>query len=300
MKTQTAILDWNHVRAFLITAELGTLSAAARELGQTQPTLSRQIISLESALVVILFERIGKRLILTEAGKDLLTQAKQMGESANLFSLIASGKTQKIAGLVRISVSDLFSIHLLPSFLKDIQKEYPEIEIEIVVSNTLSDLQRREADIAIRHVRPFEPELIGRFIGESSAGLYASHSWVEKHGELKQLKDVKDHNLICVGEVAEYITLLKEKGLHLNENNFRMRSDSGIMMWEMVKNGLGIGIMASEISDRTPEVVQLLPDLFPPIRVPTWLVTHKELNTSKRIRLVFDMLVAHLKKVSRK
>lgn len=299
MNKPTTNFDWNQVRAFLATADHGSLSAAARILSQTQPTLSRQIIALEKSLGVTLFERIGKRLVITESGNDLLEHAKQMGEAANSFSLAASGRTQIIAGLVRISVSDLFSIHLMPNFLKQIQKMHPQIEIDIVVSNTLSDLQRREADIAIRHVRPIQPELIGKFIGESSGGLYASHSWIEKHGEPKTLLEVCDHSVIGIGDIDEMISILSKNGLRLTQDNFRMRTDSGILMWEMIRNGLGIGILTSEVSNNTPEIKRLLPELFPPIPVPTWLVTHKELNTSRRIRLVFDILADYLKKIPR-
>lgn len=299
MIKQAITFDWNQVRAFLATAENGSLSAAARLLGQTQPTLSRQIIALEQSLGVTLFERIGKRLVITESGKDLLEHAKQMGDAANAFSLSASGRTQIIAGLVRISVSDLFSIHLMPMFLQKIQTELPQIELEIVVSNTLSDLQRREADIAIRHVRPTQPELIGKFIGESSAGLYASHTWIEKHGEPKTLLELCEHSIISIGNIDEMISILTENGLPLSHENLKIRTDSGILMWEMIRKGLGIGVLTSEVSNNTPELKQLVPDLFPPIPVPTWLVTHKELNTSRRIRLVFDMLSDYLKEIRR-
>lgn len=299
MSNQISNLDWNHVRAFLATAKNGSLSAAARVLGQTQPTLSRQISTLEQSLGVTLFERIGKRLIITQAGKDLLEHAVQMSDAANAFSLSASGRTQIIAGLVRISVSDLFSIHLMPAFLEKIQIELPQIELEIVVSNTLSDLQRREADIAIRHVRPTQPELIGKFIGESTAGLYASHSWIQKHGEPKTLSQLIDHSLIGISDVDQMISILSDNGLLLRPENFKIRTDSGILMWEMIRKGLGIGVLTTEVSNNTPELKQLLPDVFPPIPVPTWLVTHKELNTSRRIRLVFDMLADYLKEIKR-
>lgn len=299
MSNQISNLDWNHVRAFLATAKNGSLSAAARVLGQTQPTLSRQISALEQSLGVTLFERIGKRLIITQAGKDLLEHAVQMSDAANAFSLSASGRTQIIAGLVRISVSDLFSIHLMPAFLEKIQIELPQIELEIVVSNTLSDLQRREADIAIRHVRPTQPELIGKFIGESTAGLYASHSWIQKHGEPKTLSQLLDHSLIGISDVDQMISILSDNGLLLRSENFKIRTDSGILMWEMIRKGLGIGVLTTEVSNNTPELKQLLPDVFPPIPVPTWLVTHKELNTSRRIRLVFDMLADYLKEIKR-
>ncbi len=142
------------MRAFLATAEAGSLSAAARRLGQTQPTLSRQVAALEADLGVMLFERVGRSLELTQAGLELLEHSKSMGNAANRIALAASGQVQSIEGQVRITAGDVMSAYILPDALRKIRAQAPMLRIEVVATNDLRDLVRREADIAIRHVRP--------------------------------------------------------------------------------------------------------------------------------------------------
>src|SRR3954453_21537219 len=154
--------DWNQARAFHVTAREGSLSAAARKLKQTQPTLSRQVAALEEQLGVTLFERVGKRLILSETGRDLLDHVAAMGDAAGLVALAATGRSQGIVGEVRISASEIVAAWLLPAIIERIRAAHPEIDVRVVVSNRLSDLLRREADIAIRHVQPEQPDLVAR------------------------------------------------------------------------------------------------------------------------------------------
>lgn len=154
MKWQNAAFDWNQAKAFLVTAEERSFSAAARALALTQPTVGRQVSALEEALGVALFERIGRSLSLTPAGLDLLEHVRAMGEAAGLVSISASGQSQSISGQVCITASDVVSTYHLPPVVARLREVAPEIEIEILASNALQDLRRREADIAIRHVRP--------------------------------------------------------------------------------------------------------------------------------------------------
>jgi DNA-binding transcriptional LysR family regulator len=167
-------LDWNQLRAFLETAETGSLSAAARKLGLTQPTLSRQVAAIEARMGVTLFERVGKAMALTPTGLDLLGHARAMGSAAEALGLAATGRAQAVAGVVVVSASDAVAAYLLPPLVRQLRKQQPSIVIEVISSNTLSDLLRREADIAVRHVKPEQPDLIARFIREAEANFYAS------------------------------------------------------------------------------------------------------------------------------
>ena len=157
-------LNWNLARAFCATADSGSLTAAARKIGLTQPTLSRQVAELEASLGVALFDRIGKRLRLTDAGLCLLEHAQAMAAAAEATALVAAGQSQEVAGRVTVSASDAISAYILPDIVVRIRRQAPQITLAIVASNSISDLRRREADIAIRHVRPTEPELIGQFV----------------------------------------------------------------------------------------------------------------------------------------
>jgi len=294
MEWQSISFDWNQVRAFLVTAEEGSFSAAGRALGLTQPTLGRQVSALEDRLGVTLFERLGRSLSLTPSGLELLDHVRAMGDAASRLSLTASGQSQRIEGRVCITATDVVSMYLLPDVLKRLREVAPGIEIEVVASNDVRDLRRREADIAIRHGRPEQPDLIAKLLRETSVHLYASSDYLDQHGRPTSPSDLSEAVFIGFDQSDRLLTRLNEIGLTLTKNNFKLITESGAVAWELVKQGLGIGLMVKEVGDRTAGVECVLPDLDP-ITVPIWLVTHRELHTSRRIRLVFDLLAASLK-----
>ncbi|MEM7223270.1 MAG: LysR family transcriptional regulator [Pseudomonadota bacterium] len=293
MDWQSVSFDWNQVRAFLVTAEEGSFSAASRALGSTQPTLGRQVAALEERLGVILFERLGRSLSLTQSGLELLDHVRAMGEAASRLSLTASGQSQRIEGRVSITATDILSLYLLPDVLKQLRAAAPGIEVEVVASNDVRDLRRREADIAIRHGRPDQSDLIAKLLRETSVHLYAASDYLERHGRPRSPGDLAQATFIGFEQSDRLLTRLNEIGLPLTRENFKLVSESGAVAWELVKQGLGIGVMIEEVGARTPEVERILPDLEP-IRIPIWLVTHRELHTSRRIRLVFDLLAESL------
>ncbi|WP_025029412.1 LysR family transcriptional regulator [Nitratireductor aquibiodomus] len=278
-------LDWNLLRAFHATATLGSLSAAARHLSLTQPTLSRQIIALEGELGVELFERIGRRLSLSPTGSALLEHIERMGDAADAFSLAASGNVQALTGRVSISATDTFSAYVLPEILDRIRLEAPQLSVMVVASNDLSDLHRREADIAIRHVAPDRERLVGQRLRDTEAHFYASHGWVERNGLPRSVDQLAHSDLIGIEDVERYTAYLNGMGIPIGVSDFRLLSNSGIAVWQMVRQGLGVAAMLREVAERTPGVTRLPLDL-PGITVPIWLVTHQGLEASPRIRLV--------------
>jgi DNA-binding transcriptional LysR family regulator len=293
MNWQAISFDWNQIRGFLATAEEGSFSAAARALGLTQPTLGRQVAALEDHLGVTLFERVGKSLSLTQSGLELLDHVRAMGEAASRVSLTASGQSQKIEGQVCITATDILAMYLLPEVLKKLRRVAPGIEIEIVASNDVRDLRRREADIAIRHGRPDQPDLVAKLVRETTIHLYASSKYLDRSGRPASPQDLSGAVFVGFDQSDRLTDRLNEIGLPLTRGNFKLISQSGAVAWEMVRQGLGIGVMVKEIADLTPGVECVLPDL-PPIPVPIWLATHRELHTSRRIRLVFDVLAESL------
>lgn len=289
-------MDWNLARAFCMTADTGSLSAAARKLGLTQPTLSRQVADFEAALGVTLFERVGKKLVLTESGLSLLEHARAMSTAAEAMALAAAGRAQDIGGTVKISATDAVSAYLLPEIVETIRQKAPQITIGIVACNTLSDIRRREADIAIRHVQPTEDELIGRLVGTVEAHLYASDAWVARKGMPAAIDDLLPGDLVGFEPVEQFAEHLKAIGVSVNADRFRIVSEHAVVLWEMVRRGLGVCMMLREIAERTPGLVRLLPQV-PAVSVPVWLVTHRELRTSARVRLVFDVLADELTRI---
>ena len=287
-------LDWNQLKAFLETAETGTLSAAARKLGLTQPTLSRQVAAIEQHMGVTLFERVGKTMALTPTGLDLLEHARAMGAAADALRLAATGRSEALGGVVSVSASDAVAAYLLPALVQKLRLQEPGIAIEVISSNALSDLLRREADIAIRHVKPEQPELIARLIREATAHFYASEDWVKAHGHPRSAEAAADLPFVGSDRTGQYLSYLRQHGLPLTEANFSCYADHSVAHWALVRQGLGIGAMMDEIAHDTPGIVRVL-DGVPPVRFPLWLVTHRELRTSRRIRVVFDALAQGLR-----
>lgn len=286
-------MDWNHLRAFHETASTGSLSAAARRLGLTQPTLSRQIQALEAGLGIPLFERIGRRLALTQAGSDLLDHLRIMNDAADAVALAASGRVEEIGGRVCVSATDSYCAYILPPVIARIRSQAPGISIAIVAANELSNLHRREADIAIRHVRPGQPGLVGRHVRDTEACFYASRDWAARNPRPQTMADLAGDALIGFGDTERFSTYLRGIGIPMRAEEFRLMADSSVAIWEMVKRGMGVTAMLREIAEQTPEMVNLMPEMTP-ISVPVWLVTHKELQSSPRIRLVHDILAEEL------
>ncbi|MGB1017068.1 MAG: LysR family transcriptional regulator, partial [Nannocystaceae bacterium] len=173
----TVSFDWNRARAFLVTAEEGSFSAAGRALGLGQPTIGRQVAALEQELDVLLFERVGHSLELTATGLDLLEHVRTMGEGASRVSLVAAGQSLSLEGSVCISASQITAIFSLPEIVTGLRADYPGIEIEIVATNETSDLSRREADIALRFVRTSRGDLVSKRVAHLSNGVWGHPRW---------------------------------------------------------------------------------------------------------------------------
>ena len=295
MDRRSIKFDWNRARAFLVTAEEGSLSAAARALGMAQPTLGRQVSALEEELGVVLFERVGRGLTLTPSGLELLDHVRAMGEAASAVSLTSFGQSQSIEGKVSISASDTYAAVLLPPIIAKLRVMEPGIEIEIVTSNAPSDLRKREADIAVRNFRPTEPDLIAKKIRDVPARLYATPKYLEQIGNPTLPYDLRDADFINIDGSDAFMDGLNRMGLNLTKKNFPILTENYLVMWELVKQGVGIGILDGNIGDAELLVQRALPDLEP-LMFPIWLVAHRELSTSRRIRMVFDLLAEELAK----
>jgi DNA-binding transcriptional LysR family regulator len=285
--------DWNRARAFLVTAEEGSFSAAGRALDIAQPTIGRQVAALEEELGVALFTRVGNALELTSAGLDLMDHVRAMSEAATRVSLAATGQSLSIDGSVCITASELVSALVLPPILGRLRRAHPGIEIEIIASNSVSDLRRREADIAVRNTLSTQPDLIARKIGDRWARLYATPAYLAEIGSPTQPADLSRADFFGFDRTEIMIKGLRAMGVDLTAKNFPIITSNHLVQWELCKQGVGICIVLDEVGDAEPRVRRVLPKL-PPLPVPVWLTTHRELHTSRRIRVVFDLLAEEL------
>ncbi|MCO4769136.1 MAG: LysR family transcriptional regulator [Deltaproteobacteria bacterium] len=289
MNWRSIRFDWNRARAFLVAAEEGSFSAAGRALALSQPTVGRQVAALEQELDVLLFDRVGHRLELTSTGLDLVEHVRAMGEAASQVSLAAAGQSLSLAGVVVISASQLDSVFTLPPIIAALRIDYPGIEIEVVSTNQQSDLSRREADIALRSFRPKQPDLVARKVRQSAAHLYATPEYLASIGNPSTPDELSRGEFLGFDRDDTMIRGLNAMGLSLTQANFPVITGDQLLQWELAKRGVAICIMGERIGDAEPTVQRALPD-FPPFPVPLWLTTHREVKTSRRIRVVYDRL----------
>jgi len=285
--------DWNRARAFLVAAEEGSFSAAGRALKLAQPTVGRQVAALEEELGVTLFERVGTKLEPTQAGLALLDHLRVMADAASKVSLTSAGHAEALEGLVCITASQLISAYLLPPIVAKIRAAHPGIQLELEVSNTLRDLQRREADIAIRNTAPTQPELIGKNLGMRYGRLYATPEYLDRVGRPKGPDDLQRLEIFGFDHTSIMVDGLKHLGIHVSPSNFPIVTGDHLVQWRMTLAHIGACIAMEDVGEADPRVERVLDEL-PLFPVPMWLVTHRELRTNRRIRVVFDALAEAL------
>jgi DNA-binding transcriptional LysR family regulator len=285
--------DWSRARAFLATAEAGSFSGAARALGLAQPTVGRQVAALEAELGVALFERVGQGVALTEAGLELVEPLRAMAEAASDVGLAASGAAGRIEGLVRVTASEMIAAHLLPPVIARLRAEHPGIHLEIVATQEVRDLRRREADLAIRNTAPTDPELVARRLPTAEGGLYASPAYLERLGPLAGPADLARADFLTFDTGPSMANFLRAMGVPIGPERFRLASASHLVQWALCRAGLGVAVNMRVIAEADPGVRRVPVDL-PPIPVPMWLVSHRALRTSRRLRVVAEALAAEL------
>jgi len=282
-------MDWRALQDVVTVAETGSLSAAARRLNVSQPTVGRRIEQLEEQLGALLFSRTARGLVLTKVGEGILGHAKQMEEGALAIERVATGANQELQGNVRVSLIEDLGIQWLPQKLSEFHVQFPHLSIEVNIDNRNVNLLRREADIAVRLARPEQADLICRKVGMLYFGLYASQSYLDEHGVPEQRADLKNHYHVGFDEEMGRTSLIKKLEALFNQDNIRHRSNSHMEIAEATRAGLGCGILCCFIADPHPDLNRLLINEIDYARE-IWLVTHAEINSSARIRAVFDFL----------
>ena len=286
--------DWRLVRSFLAVLDLGSLLAAARSLGVSQPTLGRHITELESQLASVLFERTGRGLLPTRTALQLAQAARQMQDGALQLSRTLAGTKSQASGTVRITASVPVAVQLLPPILLDLRLALPDIQIELVSSNQVSNLLRREADIAIRMVRPDQTSLVARKLGETAVGAYAHRDYLARRGVPTLPAELLQHELVGSDTDPAIRQGFEAMGFPVPREAFALRSDDLLVQWQAVRAGLGIGFLADYQARLDPAVQPVLAGQLQIPPLPMWLAVHREIRTSRHIRAVFDFLATAL------
>ena len=281
--------DWALVRSFLAVLDAGSLMGAARKLGAQQPTLSRHVAELEAQLGAPLFERTGRGVTPTAAALAIAESARQMEAGAEQLAMQLAGRRDATSGTVRITTSQVAASYLMPAVLTALQQAEPGIQVELVASNQLSNLLRREADIALRMVRPAQSSLVARKLAELPIGAAAHPSYLRRHGTPRKPQDLLRHRLIGYDRDDTIERGFARLGVALPHEAFALRTDDQVAYGRLVASGAGIGFVAQYNLAHWPGVVPLLPMLqIPPL--PCWLAVHREIRGSRVVKRVFDFL----------
>ena len=286
--------DWTLLKTFIAVGESGSLSAAARRLGLSQPSVGRHVGELEAALGLVLFRRGRSGYDLTEKGAALLERALPMRAAAMAVSRLAAGSSEAIAGTVRIAASEVMAAYVLPAIAAKLGVEEPGIAIEIVASNLIENLLGRDADIAVRMVRPEQLDLVARHVSDLPLRVCAATAYLDRRGRPVRIDALPGHDLIGQDRADDILRGMAAMGYPLGRDAFRLRTDNQIVAWEAIKAGNGIGFAQASLIAREPSVEALLPDLPLPV-LPMWLAMHRDLKSSPRMRRVADFLFAELK-----
>lgn len=281
--------DWSLWRSFGAVVEHGSLSAAARALGLSQPTLGRHVEALEAALGTVLFERTLSGLKPTETALRLYEPVETARHALAEAAVRAEGATSALSGSVRITSSTVMCHYVLPELLYDLRQAFPQVAIELVPSDSVESLLLREADIAVRMFRPTQLELVTRKLGEIAIVATAHERYIAQRGVPARPEDLVQHDLIGFDRSDLLIAVARQMGFTLSRSDFVVRTDSQTNMVELIRAGLGIGFAQELLVEATPGLVRLLPGFHPP-PLEVWLTTHRELFTSRRIRAIYDRL----------
>jgi DNA-binding transcriptional LysR family regulator len=286
--------DWSLYRTFLAVARAGSFSAAARLTGSTQPTIGRQIQTLETTLGLKLFTRSQRGLLPTPAARELVSHAESMASAAAALQRASSGAASEQAGTVRLTAGEHVGLEVLPPILAEFARDHPRIELELSLSNRNEDLLRRDADIAVRMARPSQKALIGRRIGSVKIGLFAHRSYVEAHGLPRTPSDLSHHRLIGFDRDMHVLRTTGGAAAKLRREDFAVRTDNIAAQIAMLRAGLGITACQVNVARRDPNLVPILAKNIAFLRE-VWLVTHPDLKGVTRVRLLFDHLARRLK-----
>jgi DNA-binding transcriptional LysR family regulator len=281
--------DWTLVRSFLAVLDAGSLMGAARALGAQQPTLGRHVAQLEAQLGTPLFERTGRGLVPTAAALAMADAARQMQDGADLLVRRITGSREATTGTVRITTSEVAACYLLPQVLADLRQAEPGIQVELLASNQISNLLRREADIAVRMARPVQQSLVARKLADIPIVAAAHACYLRRAGTPRKPSDLLQHTLIGYDRDDTIQRGFAALGVPLAREAFALRTDNQLAYGHLLAAGAGIGFVAAYNLRHWPDTQAVLPMLkIPPL--PCWLAVHREIRGSALVRRVYDFL----------
>ena len=285
--------SWDLYRTFLAVLDSGSLSGAARQLGLTQPTVSRHIDAFEEAVGAELFVRSQRGLAPTDTARELRPFAETLSATVAAMLRVASAEPARVAGTVRITASEVIAIEVLPPILTELRHKHPRLIIELAASDALDDLLRRDSDVAVRMVTPEQSQLLAKRVGDVHIGLFAHRDYLASRGKPATLDELRDHSVIGFERESPFTRALRQQFPALDRFEFALRTESNLAQLAALRGGFGIGGCQTAIARRQGCLVRVL-EREVEIPLPVWVVMHENLRAIARYRAVFDALVAGL------
>ena len=289
-------MDWNKVRIFQIVAEAGSFTKAGDELNLSQSAVSRQISALEDELHVKLFHRHARGLMLTEQGETLYDAARDVYNRLLNTETMLSDASKKTFGPLKVTTTVGFGSAWLTPRLNSFISLYPDIQLEIILSDSELDISMREADVAIWLQEPKQQDLIRRPMFTVHFHVYGSNSYLKKFGMPKSLNDLEGHRLMTFGGTAprpiQKLNWLETAGLKTGEKRKPVLTVNNLYsLRQAVKRGIGIAVLPDYLAKDDDELVNILESHEVP-KLQTYFVYPEELRTSKRVTVFRDFLLA--------
>jgi DNA-binding transcriptional LysR family regulator len=289
----TKDVGWELYRSFLSVLQEGSLSGAARALGSTQPTVGRHISALEKSLGIVLFTRSQTGLLPAEAALALRPYAETMRSTAQALRRAADSHGEGVRGAVRVSASEVIGVEVLPAIVAGLREAHPQLTVELVSTNRLQDLLRREADIAVRMAPPKQELLIARRVGVVPVGLFAHKSYLVRHGTPRSVPELAEHALIGFDEETPFLRAARKTLPQWSRAALAIRTDSDVGQLALIRAGCGIGACQVALARRSPDLLRVLSQKFE-FRLDTWVTMHADLRNSPRCKVTFEALVKGL------
>jgi DNA-binding transcriptional LysR family regulator len=285
-------VGWELYRSLLGVLQEGSLSGAARALGITQPTVGRHVAALEDSLGLALFTRSQTGLLPTEAAIALRPYAEAMRSTADALRRAADSQGEGIKGTVRVSASEVVGVEVLPPIVARLRQTYPQLTVELVLTNRVQDLLQREADIAVRMTQPRQELLIARRVGVVTLGFFAHRSYLARHGAPKTVPDLAQHALIGFDQETPFLRAARKAMPEWRRESFSIRTDSDVAHLALIRAGCGVGVCQVALAKRNTDLMRVVPKFE--LTLETWVTMHEDLRNSSRCKVTFDALVKGL------
>jgi DNA-binding transcriptional LysR family regulator len=286
-------IGWELYRSFLGVLNEGSLSGAARALGVAQPTIGRHVAALEKALGLALFTRSPTGLLPTEAALALKTHAEAMESTAAALERAAASQGEGVRGVVRITASEVIGVEVLPPLIASLHTRHPELKVELVLTNRVQDLLRREADIAVRMTPPRQESLVARRIGAVELGVHATREYLDRRGTPRNLNELAGHSIIGFDHASPFLRSASKSFPIYTRDSFSLRTDNDLAHMALLRAGAGIGLCQVPLAKRGGTLVRILQRQVS-VPLETWVTMHEDLRTRPGCRAAFAALVAGL------